>query len=106
MIKIFTTSTGTAPRSVCAVCHQPIDDSGMAMVAFEQPQAKGTYSEVAFLHKGECDEAYKGGHSRAGGWVELDHFLVDLCHNSGLTAEKLPAAIKSRDKIREALGGA
>jgi hypothetical protein len=60
---------------------------------------------LAYLHKGTCDNSYKGGSSRLGGWVELTHFLADLVNNTGLQAgSTLDEAIASRDRIREVLG--
>jgi hypothetical protein len=67
------------------------------MAVFETRQLAGSDSGVVFLHKGEFDEAFKGGMGRSGEWQELGHFLADIRQSAGLTPDKLPESIQGRD---------
>jgi len=98
MIQVLWKDNRSIPLVVCDECREPIANAGLAMVAYESDNGDGTYRELAFLHKGACDEGFKGGRNRDGGWVELRHFLVNLCHNAGMPAggESMAQAIEER----------
>jgi hypothetical protein len=98
MVKVLWENDRSIPLVICDKCSEPIRDAAMGMVAYSPNQAEGTYRALAFLHKGRCDETYEGGRSREGGWVELSHFLLNLCHNTGMPAggELMKLALEQR----------
>ena len=57
---------------VCDVCHTPISDIRMGMVAFDEED------NFYFYHKITCDP------NNDYGWTELSHFLERLWHNAQL----------------------
>jgi hypothetical protein len=83
MIEVLRKDDQSIPVIICDVCAEPIFDAEMGMVAYESSE-ENDYIAMGFLHKGDCDNSYKGGRKRTGGWVELRHFLVLLCKNSGM----------------------
>lgn len=103
MIEVIRNDMRDAPMILCEVCGKRIENAGMGMVAYEEVEIEyeGPVG-FTFLHKGECDQSYKGGNYRKGGWVELTHFLANLCNNSGLkTPEDMKEAMKGRDVLNK-----
>jgi hypothetical protein len=94
MIQVHQLRSRDYPVILCEQCEKPITDVDLAMVAYEEFRADGGYTNPAFIHKAACDESYKGGRKRQGGWVEMKHFLVRLCHNTGLTQAKMAEAFE------------
>ena len=95
MISLLYLERRNVPLVICEHCKKPITDAGLGMVSYGPEVGEGEYQEFAMLHKGTCDEAYKGGNSDVSGWCELSHFLFRLCANTGMDGKALKEA--SRD---------
>jgi hypothetical protein len=101
MISVLFSEGRSIPVVVCEQCGKPIRNAALGMVAYAEHEEGGQYIEFASLHKRECDEAYKGGSHRPGGWVELSHFLIRLCANAGMGPEELHKATESAGRLEQ-----
>lgn len=83
----------TCPVFVCDYCGKKIDDASSANYSWQH--GTDNIMDIKYLHK-KCTVAYEG---KSGGCVydmmELNHFLVYLLNNSGMTEEKIQMARES-----------
>lgn len=100
MIAVLIRDGRDVPVAICDHCGEPIRDAELGMVALSQDTKDGKYKEIAFLHKGACDQNYNGGDFRDGGWVEISHFLARLCLNSGTNRKGFAEAHKAYETWR------
>lgn len=92
MLKIISKEHKSVPIVCCAVCGSWIDQIGLGAAVFQSPARDGDTSEVMLVHKGACHdkaEATLSAGGRSVGWHTLARFLMDACHNSGLTVEEM-----------------
>ena len=81
------------PVFVCDDCREEIDDASSANYLWQN--GKDNITEIKYLHK-KCTVAYeKKSRERVYDMMELNHFLVYLLNNSGMTEEKIRMARES-----------
>ena len=85
---------------LCDVCQKQIKDVGMAMVRWGRTEEKDgiVITDLLYCHKGECDETANNSR-RDDQWWELQHFLVRLAMNSGMTPESFASAIETVKRL-------
>jgi hypothetical protein len=92
MFKILYQNGRIVPVLCCSVCGTWIDDAGLAAAVFNSPKPDSEAQVVQVVHKGSCHDIAEdrlGATGKTVGWLELEKYLGDLSHNSGVTIEKL-----------------
>lgn len=87
---------------ICDVCSQPITEIGLGMIRYPPEIKEGESLPVTHCHKGDCDHKLTARDGQSN-WQELGHYLLDTCHNSGLTQEKMPDIVETWNYLRENL---
>lgn len=96
MIKILRLNGKSAPVLVCDVCGSRIEDAKNAAAVNNfnsETVSDGDLLDVIYTHKGKCHNRAESLMTARGvgvvGWLELQHHLVDLIHNVGLSPVEL-----------------
>jgi hypothetical protein len=94
MIELDKQDTGRkAPIVSCDICQEPITNAAMAMVRWRRSDdTNETITDLMYCHKGKCDEKLSV-ERRSDPWLELEHFLMRLLLNSGMTVDRMNKAI-------------
>jgi hypothetical protein len=101
MLKILSKGHRSVPIFCCAICGSWIDQLELGAAVFQSPEHEGHTVEVILAHKGACHDKAEASLSAAGksvGWQELERYLMDACHNGGLTVQKM---IKQDERDQE-----
>jgi hypothetical protein len=86
-VRYLKTETGYAPRLYCDQCGNAITEASEAIaVSAGRLEAVGETVPCAYLHKGDCDDAWQARHPPAfdTGSDELNVHLAFLVQNLGL----------------------
>ena len=76
------------PVASCDKCGERIENAESAVVLRKRRDDESTFGEVAFLHKGKCDETYRH-ENQAERYDELSNLLFRLCRNVGMGPKEL-----------------
>lgn len=96
---ILISSTGAAPIISCDHCGSRVEDAGLATCYWKEA-APNERSEVFIVHK-KCHRAFDEANG-AGTWptLELQHFLVDVSYNVGMSEDDWNRARESSARLR------
>jgi len=76
----------SCPVFICDQCQQVITDGDWALYQWKTLDGHIIDGSLAFLHKGDCNDAWDDAHNDMGSWstMELSYFPIYLGNNIGV----------------------